>query len=434
MDRRNLDAALLQRTDGWIARIWAAIKIAGLSTISALAIAAAWAWMHRGEVVLVPFEGENGSGAALRLGRDLEQVALGSTSGIATDTALRLGDGDGPPALNIPGVGLSLADLVGFLQRGPLAQTRVHGVLVKEAAGYQVSAEVFGRAGPAAIRTEVKPDADGALVQAAEQLYGLLDPIALAAYLYSRNPRASLDVIHRILSDPHHRPEDEAIAYRVWGLILRDQADFEAARGNFEEALRLTPAGPTKARVLVDLGHAYLWDGRSEDAAKIYAGAAALDPTWEAPHTFYGDALRESGDIPGAIREYEAAIRLNALSADPWLALARQYNAAGRYGEAADAYRHVRWLGPQPGESGSYTDYALGDVLFRMGCDGAAAAAYDRAVATDPAFENARYDWQRTLACEVSPARADIGAYPWRIEIASATPGLSLCTSTAHLR
>ncbi len=413
MDRTIIDAALLRGTRNWLDSVVSVVKVAGLSVILALVFASVWAWMHRGEVVLLPFEGEYGGGGAIRLGRALEEVALGSTSGIESETTLRLADGDGPPAVSVPGIGLSLADLVSFLQRGPFAQTRVHGVLVKEETGYQVSLEVFGKSGEDAVRTDLMPDSDHALIQAAEELYRLLNPVALASYLYSRNPPQSLEVIREILSDPGHRTEDEAMAYRLWGLILRDEQDFDDARSKLDQAAKMTSRPQSQARVLVELGHTYLWEERWADAAGVYARAAKLDQRWDVPHTFLGDALQASGDAPGAIREYQEAMRLNPLSVAPWNGLARLYVGAERYAEAVEAYTHMRRLQLLPDQAMAFTYYGLGDALFRTGCDAAAAEEYDRAVALDPSFEGARYDWALSFAC----------ALPAALEGGESTPG-----------
>ena len=47
-----------------------------------IGIALCWAWYYRGAVQLLPFEGANGAAVSLRLGHALDDVALGSTSGI----------------------------------------------------------------------------------------------------------------------------------------------------------------------------------------------------------------------------------------------------------------------------------------------------------------------------------------------------------------
>jgi tetratricopeptide (TPR) repeat protein len=169
------------------------------------------------------------------------------------------------------------------------------------------------------------------------------------------------------------------------------------------------------ARVQVDLGHTYLWEQRWTEAAEAYRQSAALHDTAEA-HNFLGDALQGSGDVQGAIREYNQAIRMNPLYVEPRNGLARVYVGQEHYQEAVDAYIEARHRHLLRDRAAAFTYYGLGDALFTLGCDAAAAEQYERAVDIDRSFEGARYDWALGFACPVPiprPPDNDPG-YPWR--------------------
>lgn len=404
-----------------------------------IAVALFWAWYHRGEVQLLPFEGANGAAVSLQLGRALDDVALASTSKIDVDPSLKVASDNGPPPIGIPGTGMSFASLVGFVQLGPLAQTRVHGALAKQDNMYQVWLQVFGpRVGGTTIGTDAMTDPNQALVQAAEYLYGVLKPIVRASYLFSWDPQRCLAVINDILSDPHSSAEDRVAAYRLWGLVLRDaQLDFEGARVRLQEAVEKTTSTGTrarasKARVWLDIGHTYLWEQRWPEAAAAYDKAANLDDAWAEPHNFLGDAFWESGDVQHAIQEYNEAIRRNPLYVEPWNALGRIYMGREQYENALAAYTTARRLHTRRDQTAAFTYYGLGDALFKLRCYDAAAEQYDRAVEIDPSFQAARYDWALRLAClPPRPTAAGPTSYPWRPEPGPKAQGDVRCVQTS---
>lgn len=412
---------LLSRVDEWLNGTLSLLKFGGLSLAAALAVAFGWTVMHRGEMQLMPFEGANdGAALSMQFARALDDVGLGAQSGLNVDVSLRQASEAGPPAVSIPGTGVSLAALIGSMQLGPLAQTRVHGALVKEGEKSQVVVQVTGpHVNVHAFHTDTAADAEQALVQAAAQLYGVLKPIVAAAYLSTRDPQASLELVHNILDDPASSGDDKATAYRIWGLVLRDrQLDLAGARERFRRALDgygSSGAPRSRALIWVDIGHTYLWERRWDEAESAYRTAAAADDRWAVPHNFLGDTLQGRGALDESIGEYRTAIRLDSLYVDPWNGLGRLYLTRGDYEAAIDSYMRARFLIVRPDRTAAFTYYGLGDALFRVGCDDAAAQQYDRAVEIEPAFETARYDSARASACQVSASAPPDSGPPWRI-------------------
>src|SRR6185369_11124292 len=101
--------------------------------------------VHRGEMQLLPFEGTgDGPALAMQLARALDDVGLGAQSGIDLDVSLRRATEGGPPPVSVPGTGISLPAVIDSMQIGPLAQTRVHGTVVKDGETSQIVLQVTG--------------------------------------------------------------------------------------------------------------------------------------------------------------------------------------------------------------------------------------------------------------------------------------------------
>jgi tetratricopeptide (TPR) repeat protein len=380
---------------------------------AAVLTAFAWAWHDRGAVNVLPFEGSNGAAVSLAFAHALENVARGAMSGMDVDPFLQQATDTVPPPVSVPGTGISFASLVSIFQIGPLAETRVHGALAAEPDGsYQILLQVFGPgvAGGAASIREVAADLDKAVIQAAESLYGVLKPIALASYLYSRDPRRCLEVVADILADPHHSHNDEAVAYRLWGLVLRDRQDFDTARLKFDASIKKVTSNDAaarrfKAHIWVDRGHCSLWEQQWQTAADDYERAAAWDHAWAVPHDFWGDALAGGGNAHAAIRQYREAIRLDPLYVEPWNGMAQVHMARQEYQDAIDAYMQARTLHLKDDRTAALSYCGLGNAFFALGRADLAAEPWEHVAEIDASVEVERSDWTGTSACQSSNAR-----------------------------
>jgi tetratricopeptide (TPR) repeat protein len=96
--------------------------------------------------------------------------------------------------------------------------------------------------------------------------------------------------------DPRYLP-----AYRFGGFFIHDYVDSSQAYALLEKGIRNNPGD---WRLYHDLGFLYWTDGRCEEAARVYAGAADLPnvPPWIA--TMAPSVLAECGDISLAERMY----------------------------------------------------------------------------------------------------------------------------------
>src|SRR5262249_47115912 len=140
---------------------------------------ATYLWTHSGAIRLVPFEVPASPGVHTppaaevdaRFSAALEDVALGSQTDMAVVPDVHVARDSGPPQLTIPGIGVSMASIVGFLQVGGLAETHVRGTLTSQNGVYEVVVQVLGPAGVRTFSSGGTTDLDEAILRSAELTY-----------------------------------------------------------------------------------------------------------------------------------------------------------------------------------------------------------------------------------------------------------------------
>ncbi|HXC50073.1 MAG TPA: tetratricopeptide repeat protein [Candidatus Limnocylindrales bacterium] len=122
--------------------------------------------------------------------------------------------------------------------------------------------------------------------------------------------------------------------------------------------------------------------GREEDAAKHYAEAVRINPTWPEALNNYGIALARRGQFGEARSRFEEALRIRPAFAKAENNLGTTYGREQNFDEAIVHYTRALDL------DGSYFDarYALGDALERRGRFRAAEVQYREALALRPGF------------------------------------------------
>jgi len=112
---------------------------------------------------------------------------------------------------------------------------------------------------------------------------------------------------------------------------LYDCGNINLLAGHYREAesllLRATSAAPGQANPNYFLGRVYMQTGRPAEAEAAFRRAIAIAPQIYDYHYWYGRLLAQRGDIPGARREFTAALELNGESAEAKAGLAALDNA-----------------------------------------------------------------------------------------------------------
>jgi tetratricopeptide (TPR) repeat protein len=144
-------------------------------------------------------------------------------------------------------------------------------------------------------------------------------------------------------------------------------ADFDAARAEFEKAIKLSPQDAT---LHYDLGLALKLKDKLPEAMVEFRKAAELDPGQADAHYTLGVTLWQQGDFTAAAVELRAAIRAKPDYAEAYYTLGTVLKQAGELPEAANALREA--IRMQPDFAGAHTTLAA--VLRQLGDDEGAAA------------------------------------------------------------
>ncbi len=167
------------------------------------------------------------------------------------------------------------------------------------------------------------------------------------------------------------------MAYNNLGNLLRNRGEFQLARVQLEEALRVRPdlykVHYNLGNVLWDLrlpadamrayeralevkpdypdahnhlGRVLLSQGRRTEALRHLQEALRLDPEYHDARNNLGMALRDLGRLDGAVAEFERVIRAEPMMAAAHLNLALTLSILGRTAEATERYQMARRLNP----------------------------------------------------------------------------------------
>ena len=180
--------------------------------------------------------------------------------------------------------------------------------------------------------------------------------------------------------------------YFAWGGELLLHRAAAPAIEVFSKGVRLHP---DSARMLAGLGAALYTSGSADDAARLLCEASDLQPASPTPYLFLGKMQEvAAGPLPCAEQKL-ARFAQN----QPQNALANYYYALAlwkqnRGSENSDALRHVEALLDRASAIDPNLDAAyvqLGNLHFARGAVHEAVAAYQKAIAANPAGSEAHY-------------------------------------------
>lgn len=135
----------------------------------------------------------------------------------------------------------------------------------------------------------------------------------------------------------------------------------------------------------INLGNALLDLSQPERALKQFDAAVRLDPNNADAYYDAGNALARLGRLPEAIGHYQASIQLRPNAFDAHNNLADVLVRAGRIPEAVKQYEAVVWLQPRSFQA----HYNLGDAFHRAGRNREAIQQLQTALRLRPDFADA---------------------------------------------
>ena len=149
-----------------------------------------------------------------------------------------------------------------------------------------------------------------------------------ASYLMATRNTAAAETAFKALAARY--PETPNVHYAYGVYLLQEQPD--RAVDEFKRELELQPG---HASSLMQLAYEYLKRGDGPAALDWARQSAVAAPRNFAARRALGQALLETGDIEGAVRELELGVKLAPDSPSTRFTLARAYQRAGRQEDAA---------------------------------------------------------------------------------------------------
>ncbi|HET7747908.1 MAG TPA: tetratricopeptide repeat protein, partial [Terriglobales bacterium] len=129
-------------------------------------------------------------------------------------------------------------------------------------------------------------------------------------------------------------PRDKQLLYVV-GNWLVFQESYDQARKLMERALAVDPKYPP---ALNDLGYAYALTRNYKEAIAAMERYVAALPGEPNPQDSYAEVLRLSGDFPGALQHYQAALKIDPKFVYSQLGIADTYALMGDQARARSEY------------------------------------------------------------------------------------------------
>jgi len=171
------------------------------------------------------------------------------------------------------------------------------------------------------------------------------------------------------------------------GDVFESSERIEEAIGAFRKAIEIN------ARIVhpwISLGNIFEKQKRSEEAIQAYQKAFEIDPKNALLWNEQGNVYLNAGAYDEAINAYNQAIEQDHGFGWPYCSLAFAYSLQGKYEEAIPLYqKSIELLGNNKDKAVAWN--RLGHAYRRLGDDGNAIAAYQRAIELDPeetAFKN----------------------------------------------
>ncbi|MGH9405154.1 MAG: tetratricopeptide repeat protein [Terriglobia bacterium] len=130
--------------------------------------------------------------------------------------------------------------------------------------------------------------------------------------------------------------------------LLRDVARVYWTQRDWDHALKvfssLTSMDPNDPTTPVNMGRIYLYRGDIQKAGECFRRAVTLDPGMFEARLGLGEALRRQNDDPDALREFEAATRIDPRNPRPHYQISQIYRKLGEKERAAVEMREFQRL------------------------------------------------------------------------------------------
>jgi len=226
---------------------------------------------------------------------------------------------------------------------------------------------------------------DDVISQSAQYVLRQKDPYLLASYLYETGSTKEALLLAQYCI--RHAPEtDDYNANVLWGLILEERGEYEAAIEKYKQAIK---KDDRTALAYIDWGLALEKKGDFQAAVEKYQKAIEVDPKAALAYNNWGNVLLAQNDDTGAIAKFEEAIRIDAEQTLPYINWAKLLAKRGDYNGAVKQYQEALAVKPNAPD----IHLAWGNLLLEQGDYQGAFKEFERAVDVSPSYYLAYNDW-----------------------------------------
>jgi len=220
---------------------------------------------------------------------------------------------------------------------------------------------------------------------AALELLREIDPYVVAFFLYQTDKAAARREALQLIGPAHG---ERKWALNLLGFIAADNGDHDAAIGWYQRAVA-ADEDDRFAIAYANWGETLRATGDLDGAIAKYTRAIEIDPKGGFAYSSWGNALAAKGDLEGAIAKYERAIELDPESGFVYNSWGNAlYNKGDRDGAIAK-YMRATEIDPEDALAFFNWGIALDDKGDRHG----AIAKYMRATELDPEDAEAYTKW-----------------------------------------
>ncbi len=231
--------------------------------------------------------------------------------------------------------------------------------------------------------------------------------VALAIGTRSRNQTYQSEL--SLWTDTASRIPGNALAENNVGIAYANLGNSEAAKTQFEMALKIMPSFPN---ALINLGNILHSEGRDTEAAQYYERALILKPDIPEAMVDLANIFREQGRIQEAIDRSRRALELKPLYAEGYNSLALCLAQSGDVKGAIESYLQALELNPDFPDA----DYNLANAMLSLGRENEAIERYRKALQLRPSLAEAHNGLGIALAKE---GRFDESADEYRLALTS---------------